>query len=96
MAARYKVFVDDNFHYRDEDERRLAGEYDTMERALSVARAIVDESLRHLHERGMSAADLTEQYVFFGEDPFIVPSDGERPFSAREYARSRIAEMCRE
>lgn len=32
--AAYTVFVDDNYHYMDEDERTTAGVFETMEQAL--------------------------------------------------------------
>jgi hypothetical protein len=34
------------------------------------------------------------QYVMFGDDPFIVPAEEPR-FSAREYARGRVAHICK-
>ena len=91
----YKVFVDDNFHYMDEDERYCAGEYPDAESALALCRRIVDECLESAYKPGMSAAELWNGYVDFGEDPFIL--SGEAPavkFSAWDYARQRCALMC--
>ena len=31
----FEVFVDDNYHYTDEDERYSAGEFDNYEEALA-------------------------------------------------------------
>ncbi len=78
---KYKVFVDDNFHYMDEEERYCAGEFDSYEEALAAAKSIVERSVAH--------EGSFEKYLMFGEDPFIVPSPEER-FSARDYAR----ELC--
>ena len=91
----YKVFVDDNFHYMDEDERTFAGEFPDEESALAVCRRIVDECLENAYKPGMSAADLWQGYVGFGEDPFIVPVNAPAvKFSAWDYARQRCAELC--
>ena len=92
---KYRVTIADNFHYMDESEYMDGGEFDTYAEALATAHAIVDESLRSSWEAGMSADDLMEQYVMFGDDPFIVPAEAPR-FSAREYARSRAEAICRE
>jgi hypothetical protein len=43
---RFRVLVDDNFHFTDEDERHQAGEYDDYESAVAKCRAIVEESLQ--------------------------------------------------
>jgi len=43
---RYKVVVDDNFHYQDPNERREQGVYETVEEALVVCRGLVDKSPR--------------------------------------------------
>ncbi len=40
------VFVDDHFHYINEDERYKDGDYTTLEEAASKCQAIVDEFLR--------------------------------------------------
>ena len=87
---RYRVMVDDNFHYMDENERYEHGTYDTMDEALAVCRAIVEQSLKHGYAPGMTAEALYEGYVAFGDDPFIIVIDGtdERAkFSAWTYAK---------
>jgi hypothetical protein len=87
--------VDDNFHYMDESERYSAGEFATLAEALAVAKGIVDEYLTSAYQRGISADDLMASYVMFGEDPFIVTAEVPGVvFSARDYARKRVAEMC--
>lgn len=88
----YTVLVADNYHYADEDHEYLAGRFRTLEEAVERCKQIVDDSLRHLHEPGISARGLWSRYVMYGEDPFIVPSDDER-FSAWDYARRRCSEI---
>jgi hypothetical protein len=86
----FEVFVDDNFHYMDEDERYNAGSFGTYEEALAHAKRLVDRSLTGLLEPGMDQDELMSRYVMFGDDPWIRPTpDGAERFSAREYARSR-------
>jgi hypothetical protein len=96
---RYKVMVDDNFHYQEEDERRTKGVYNTAQEAVAVCRGIIDESLMEMYRQGIAAKELHELYVKFGDDPFIVVVGGadERiEFSAWDYARERCQVICRE
>lgn len=91
----FKVFVDDNFHYRDEEERYELGEFATAEDAIRAAQRIVDEYLADAYRPGMTADVLFRSYTSFGEDPFIVaPSTEKVDFSAWSYARQRCAELC--
>jgi hypothetical protein len=56
---------------------------------------LVDEWLAHNHQPGMTADKLIELYAFFGDDPFIVGGPpGTILFSARDYARERVAAIC--
>ena len=90
----YEVFVDDNFHYMDEEERYSAAVFPTYGEALAHAKQIVDKSLLDLHEPGKSADDLMASYVQFGEDPWISPTpEGTERFSARDHARQRALEI---
>lgn len=98
--SQYKVMVDDNFHYMDEDARSEHGTFATLEEAVAACRALVDRSLRTSWKPGMSADALYEQYVAFGDDPFIVAPPGTASgvvlFSAWDYARERAKEICAE
>jgi hypothetical protein len=97
QMPRYKVMVDDNFHYMEEEDRREQGVYETLEQAIAVCRGIVDRSLAGEHTPGMSAEDLYNRYVGFGDDPFIVVLDGadeSAKFSAWSYAKERCRVMC--
>ena len=91
--SRYRLFVDDNFHYMDESERYLKGTYETEQEAVAVAKRIVDEFLLANQYYCKSATELDELYREFGHDPFII-SDSKQAsdFSAWQYS----AERCRE
>ena len=96
---RYKVMVDDNFHYQDSGERRQHGIYDTEEEALAVCHHLVDNSLNEMHKPGLSADALYSAYTSFGDDPFIVVVDGaddRTTFSAWNYAKERCRYICGE
>jgi hypothetical protein len=88
----YVVFVDDNFHYMDEDERYRSGDYDTFEEAVQACQTIVDKFLLNQYEPGMTSDKLYDQYVSFGEDPFIRGPGSN--FSAWNYARQRCEALC--
>jgi hypothetical protein len=94
--SQYTVMVDDNFHYMEEDERWELGTFSTVEEATAACRALVDRSLRESHKPGMTAAQLYDHYTSFGDEPFIVAPPGvpKGVFSARDYARSRVEELC--
>jgi hypothetical protein len=98
--TKYQIFVDDNFHYMDEDERIAGDVFDTAEAAIAAAKMIVDESLRHEYRQnpGLSAEELWDYYTGFGDDPFIRsdPHDPDCKFSAWDYAEERAKEIVRE
>ena len=81
-----KVFVDDHFHYQDEDHRYEHGEFENPDEAVAVCKQIVDECLEHMLKPGMTAEALFDLYATFGEDPFVVPAHA---FSAWDYAKER-------
>jgi hypothetical protein len=96
---RYKVIVDDNFHYQDPHERREQGVYETVEEALAVCRGLVDKSLKEEYRSGISAKSLYDRYTSFGDDPSIVVLDGTDDraiFSAWNYAKERCIVICGE
>ncbi len=91
----FRVLVDDNFHYMDQDERYEHGSYPTLEAATLAAQAIVDDFLLDASQPGMTAGELFDCYTNFGEDPFIVaPGESRVLFSAWDYARRRCEELC--
>lgn len=89
----YRVYVDDNFHYQDEDERYLHGEFETLEGAIEACKRIVNKCLDEEHEPGMCAEVLYQHYIMLGDDPWVSGS-GDAAFSAWEYARERSTEIC--
>jgi hypothetical protein len=90
----YTLYVDDNFHYMDEEERYKAGEFESLADAVAKAKQIVDEFLAAAYKEGMTDEELHHQYVSFGEDPFIVGGPPASDFSAWDYARQRCQEIC--
>jgi hypothetical protein len=93
MNEKYKVFVDDNYHYTDESERYSVGEYDSLEEALDKCKEITIKSLEHFYETGITPEKLGAQWAMFGEDPFIVGGNGSVPFSARKFITSELCQV---
>jgi hypothetical protein len=93
--ALYKVMVDDNFHYMDEDERWELGSFASADEALAACRELVDESLVEEYRDGATAEQLFDRYASFGDEPFVVALDGapKLDFSARTYAERRVREL---
>lgn len=89
----WTVYVDDNFHYMDEDERYIHGRFSRYEDAVAACKKIVDEVLQD--DPAKTSEDLYDSYVGFGEDPWIKgpTPPGSEPFSARDYARQRCNEL---
>jgi hypothetical protein len=74
FMSRYKVLVEDNFHYMDERERYEAGVFSSAEEAIAECKSIVDAELTGYDDYMPRTADeLFELWVLFGPDPFIVP-----------------------
>src|SRR6266542_430934 len=92
--VKYRVLVDDNFHYTDESERYELGQFDTLEAAVAACKSVVDEFLVPTYRPGMTVAELLEQYAFFGEDPFVYTGEGTVAVSVRDYASERVWEIC--
>jgi hypothetical protein len=87
---KYTVYVDDNYHFMDEEERYTLGVFDTEEEAVQAAKGLIDEFLHQTYCPGTSAKNLFEAYCGFGDDPWILLS----AFHAWDYARERCAEIC--
>lgn len=94
--TKYKVFVNDNFHYMDETERYELGTFETCEEAINACKKIVDEYLMSAYKKGMMSNELYESYLMFGEDPFIVCEDNHCTFSAWDYAKKKCGAVCEE
>jgi len=91
----YKIMIDDNFDYLEENERAEFGTFATADEALDACRRLVDESLLAEYKDGETADQLFERYTSFGDDPFIVALEGapKIEFSAWTYAKSRAREL---
>ena len=87
----YKVWIDDNFHFMDEDERVFHGEFDTPTQAIVACQKIVDANIESITEDETDPDKAYESYVCFGDDPWIQGID----FSAFEYAKLKIQEVLR-
>ncbi|HKM51664.1 MAG TPA: hypothetical protein VJZ75_10850 [Candidatus Bathyarchaeia archaeon] len=94
MSRRYRVCVDDNFHYMDDDERYIDGEFDDCESARKRCMEIVDVYLKNAYKDGMTFDQLLDSYESFGEDPWISSTD-DCKFSAWNYAEQRCKEICK-
>ena len=70
--AGYKVLIDDNFHFMDESGRITHGVFATADEAVAACKKIVDDCLVPMLGPGMTARALYEQYMGFGDDPFVV------------------------
>jgi hypothetical protein len=88
----YKVLVDDNFRYMDEEARYELGTYKTESEARGACVELVYSALKELFSPGISADRLYRRYILFGPDPFIVGGDPTSDFSAWDYAKRRCAE----
>jgi len=91
-SEKYKVCIDDNYHYMDESERYTAGTYKSLKKAVEKCKKITIRSLEDLYEKGITPEKLSAQWSMFGEDPFIVGSGGSVPFSARKFVTT---ELCK-
>ncbi|WP_295408143.1 hypothetical protein [uncultured Thiocystis sp.] len=88
----YRVLVDDNYHYQDEDEKPYEhGVYQTAEEAIDMSQKMVDDYLHAAYKSGLQADELYRIYTRFGPDPFI---EGTLCFSAWNYAKQRCEEIC--
>jgi hypothetical protein len=92
----YRVLIDDNFHYMDEKHRYEHGVFGTADEAIAACKKIVNRCL--MWKPGMTATALYDEYVTFGEDPFIKavdPTDAGVAFSAWDYAKERCEVLTR-
>jgi (p)ppGpp synthase/HD superfamily hydrolase len=93
----FHLRVYDNFHYSDESETDDIGNFASYEEALDAAKAIVDNFLISNWKIGITPNDLLGLYDDFGSDPSIISKDSIKyeHFSARNYAISRVEELCK-
>ena len=87
----YKVWIDDNFHFMNEDERVFHGEFDTPTQAIVACQKIVDANIESITENETDPDKAYESYTCFGDDPWIEGVE----FSAFEYAKIKIQEVLK-
>ena len=92
---KFKVYIDDNFHYMDGASRQSDGEYDTYAEAENPCKEIVERSIMEFYKPGITEQELSQNYFLHGEDPFVRPTPEEKHFSAHNYAGNRIAEIIK-
>ncbi len=95
-SKQFVVKVDDNFRYQDDEASYTLGAFVSLDAAISACKKIVDEYLANNLKLGMTAAELYDSYVEYGEDPYILTPemDGSVPFSAWDYAKAKAEAMC--
>ena len=87
----YKVWIDDNFHFMNEDERVFNGEFDTPTQAIVACQKIVNANIESITEQETDPDKAYESYICFGDDPWIEDVE----FSASEYAKIKIKEVLK-
>jgi len=92
--AKFKVYIDDNFHCMQEDYRCEHGEYNTYEEAVEECKKIIEKNFKYYYKPGASAEEMLENYKFQGDDPFVVPEPEGKHFSAWDYADRRAEELA--
>ena len=65
----YKVWIDDNFHFMNENERFFHGEFDTPTQSIVASQKIVDDNIESIKEQETDPDKAYERYVCFGDDP---------------------------
>ena len=91
----YSAYVDDNFHFTDEEARYKLGDFATLDEAVAACKRMVDQFLQREVSHDTTAEERYAQYTGFGPDPFIVtdhPGAEHPPFSAWSYAKERCQE----
>jgi len=93
MAAKpYRVFLDENFSLTEIDMPELAGRFARLDQALAHCRSLMESDLRAMLRPDMSAQDLFECWIQFGDSPRIEGQD----FDAESCARSLCPKLCAE
>ncbi len=90
--SKYTVFVDENSRSQDKNERYKLADFDTREEAIAACKKIVDEFFKGYEPGKHSFDKLWNEYMMFGEDPFMISKDKNLAFSAWDYAK----ELCRQ
>jgi len=85
-------------HLDPEPEVRRVGEYETVEEAIAAAQEAIEQFLRKVHKRGMSAKKLYTLYEEEGEHMFVFQDEAKTfnvpGFDHADYARTLAAKIC--
>ena len=92
LNQKFKVMVDDNYHFGGESDRYTVGSYASLEEALDKCKEITIKSLEHFYEEGITPEKLSAQWAMFGEDPYIYTGKGSVPFSARKFITTELCQ----
>jgi hypothetical protein len=70
--------------------------HDSAEAAVDYAKASLRGELEGAYKPGMTAMELVEKFMMFGEDVLVIAMDGapEAEFSGLEYVREVAASLC--
>ena len=88
--GKYTVYIDDNFHHMDKEERYCFGSFETPQLAEKAMKLITESELISWARKINTAGELLSQYKGFGEDPFCAGG----AFSAWKSAEERCKELA--
>jgi hypothetical protein len=91
----FQVFIDDNYHFMDEDKRTTGPTFATYGEAVAWCQTYLERHLQELAKPGMSAADLIAGYKSFGDDPWITPEPEGTHFSAWDFVEEVAGRVAR-
>lgn len=90
----YIVKISDNTKYQEPEDDVTEGAFATHSEALKKCQDIVDEALKNLYYEGMGADELFNNFVAYGQEPYIESEDKDGPqFSAWKYAKERSSQV---
>lgn len=92
-SQKYKVIIDENFHFMDENERYRSGGYQTFEDAVNKCKQILDEFLTDAKSVNDTPESLYMTWRMYGENPFVVGGKTSEKFIASEYVENRCVEL---
>jgi hypothetical protein len=96
----FKVMIEDNNHLGfndDENHPYSAGVFTAEAEAITICEAIVNDFLTKSLYPGERAKELVKQYYTYGEDPYIVGTEGDKVkqgFSGWGFAEERSVILC--
>lgn len=89
---KYKVKIDDNYHYMDQNEQYVDSVHSSLENAIKRCKEITIRSLKNFYKEGIAPEKMSAQWAMFGVDPFITGAEKSTPFSARNFVTREICQ----